>query len=121
MFASVAERCCGRGDCGEEFFRGEWDADDAGGGRKDFVEDTAELVADGDAAFEAGVEAGLSCGAVGVAGVDDERGDFASGCGEMFAADGYRSGDDLVAGKQGRGGGSAGTDGRGRRRACRWP
>ena len=40
------------GDGGDELFDGERDADDAGGGREDLVEDAAELVGDGDAGFD---------------------------------------------------------------------
>ena len=95
---------------GEDFGGGEWDADDAGGGREDLVEDAAEGLGGGDAGLAAGVDAGFAGGAVGVAGVDEDDGDSASGGLEVVSADGDRGGDHLVPGEHGGCGGAPGGE-----------
>ena len=67
------------GHGGDDFLRGEWDADDAGGRGDDLVEDAAEGLGGGDAGGDAALDAGLAGGAVGVAGVDEDGADAASG------------------------------------------
>ena len=101
------------GDGGEDFFSGEWDADDAGGGGDDLVEDAAKGLGGGDAGGDAAFDSLLSGGAVGVAGVDQEGSDAASGGGDVAAANDDGGGDDAVGGEHGCADGSGGGDGEG--------
>jgi hypothetical protein len=70
-----AERCGEGGKDGDQLFRGKRDADDAGGGRKDFLGQAAEDFGGGVAGGARGGQTGFAGGAVGVAGVD---GDYAN-------------------------------------------
>ncbi len=111
VLGGVAEGGLGGGERGDELFCGERDADDAGGGGDDLVEDDAEVLGDGDAGAPGGFDAGVAGGAVGVAGVDDHGGDTAASGFEMAATDDDGRGDDLIAGEHGRGVGAVVADG----------
>ena len=68
----------------DELFRGQRNADDAGGGREDFFWLAGEDVGGGFAGGAGCVEPGLARGAVGVAGVDGDDAHFAAGGAEVL-------------------------------------
>ena len=74
-------------------------ADNAGRGGKDLVEDAAEAFGGSLAGAQAAVDAGLTSGAVGVAGVYEHGGDAPAGRRQVATTNGDRRGDDLVLGK----------------------
>ena len=92
------------GKRGNEFFRRQRDADDAGGGREDFFRLAVKGFGGGFAGGARGVDAGLADRAVGVAGVDGDDAHFAAGGAEMFRIDEERCGVDAITGEGGGGG-----------------
>ncbi len=93
------------------FSAGSGNADDAGGRREDFFWLAGERFGRGLAGGAGGVDAGLACRAVGVAGVDGDDADFAARGAKMLRVDEERRGLDAIACECGGGGcGRVGND-----------
>ena len=88
--------------CGDEFFRRQRNADDAGGGWEDFFWLAAECFGCGFAGGAGCIDTGLTHGAVGVAGIDGDDADLAGGGAEVFRVNEKWRGFDAVAGERGR-------------------
>ena len=100
-----AERCGKSGQDGDELFRGQRDADDAGGRWKNLFRAAAENAGGGGAGGAGGAETGLASGTVGIAGVDGDNAHAAAGGAQMLLVNDEGRGDDAV---RGEGRGSAG-------------
>src|ERR1019366_9470670 len=93
------------GQRGDDFFSRQRNADDAGGGGKNFFGAAGEELGDGRAGGAGRIQPGLAGGAVGVAGIDGHSAQLASGGSQFLLLQDQRRGGDAVGGV---GGGGAG-------------